>query len=77
MPKYNRNVRTKKYSDTFKSTTIFLSCLGNPSVESLDIHPVKLSIWRRVVNEGKIVIDKRKNVLKKSKKLKESQVYVC
>jgi len=67
-------VRTKKYADAFKSTAVLLSYLDGSSVksvaESLDIHPVKLSIWRRMLSEGKTVIDKRKNVVKKPKKLK-------
>jgi len=77
MPKYNRKVRTKKYSDEFKSTAVLLSYLDGSSVksvaESLDIHPMMLSIWRRMVDEGKIVVDKRKKVVKKPKKLKQSQ----
>ena len=76
MPKYNRNRRTKKYSDEFKSTAVLLSYLDGSSVisvaESLDIHPVMLSIWRRMVVKGNIVVDKRKQVVKKFKNLKES-----
>ena len=57
-------MRTKKYSDEFKSTAFLLSYLDGFSIksvaESLDIHPVMFSIWRQMVDEGKTVLDKRK-----------------
>ena len=77
MPKYNRNMRTKKYSNEFKASAVLMSYLDDCSVksvaESLDIHPVMLSNWRRMADEGKIVIDKRKKVVKKHKKLKTNE----
>lgn len=77
MPKYNRNMRTKKYSDEFKATAVLMSHLDDCSVksvaESLDIHPVMLSNWRRMYDEGKIVVDKRKKIIKKTKKLAENE----
>ena len=77
MPKYNRNMRTNKYSDEFKATAVLLSHLDDCSVksvaESLDIHPVMLSNWRRMYQQGEIVSDKRKKIIKKSKALKESE----
>lgn len=76
MAKYNRYQRTTKYSDEFKSTAVLLSHLDECTVksvaESLDIHPVQLSIWRREYKEGKIVSDKRKKVVKKSAPLEEA-----
>ena len=76
MPKYNRYMRTAKYSDEFKATAVLLSNLDECSVksvaESLDIHPVMLSQWRRMYHEVKIVTDKRKKVVKKPKTMKES-----
>jgi len=73
MPKYNRYMRTTKYSNEFKATAVLLSHLDDCSVksvaESLDIHPVMLSNWRRQYDEGKFVIDKRKKVVKKTKTL--------
>lgn len=76
MPKYNRYMRTTKYSDEFKATAVLLSYLDDCSVksvaESLDIHPVMLSNWRRYYAEGKIVVDKRKKIIKKTKTLSEN-----
>jgi len=76
MPKYNRYMRTTKYSDEFKATAVLLSHLDDCSVksvaESLDIHPVMLSNWRRQYDEGKFVVDKRKKVVKKTKTLSEN-----
>ena len=69
MPKYNRSMRTVKYTDEFKATAVLLSHLDDCSVksvaESLDIHPVMLSNWRRMYHQGKIVTDKRKKIVKK------------
>jgi len=77
MAKYNRYQRTSKYSDEFKATAVLLSHLNDCTVksvaESLDIHPVQLSVWRRQYKEGLIVFDKRKKVVKKTTALKESQ----
>ena len=77
MPKYNRNMRTKKYSNEFKATAVLMSHLDDCSVksvaESLDIHPVMLSNWRRMYDEGKIVVDKRKKIIKKSKTLSDNE----
>lgn len=77
MPKYNRNMRTKKYSDEFKATAVLLSYLDDCSVksvaESLDIHPVMLSNWRRQYHQGDIVTDRRKKVIKKPKILKDNE----
>ncbi len=76
MAKYNRYQRTAKYTDEFKATAVLLSNLDDCSVksvaESLDIHPVMLSNWRRMYHEGKIVTDRRRKVVKKSKALNES-----
>lgn len=76
MPKYNRSMRTVKYTDEFKATAVLLSHLDDCSVksvaESLDIHPVMLSNWRRMYHQRKIVTDKRKKIIKKPKALKES-----
>ena len=76
MPKYNRSMRTKKYSDEFKATAVLLSHLDDCSVksvaESLDIHPVMLSNWRRMYHEGKIMTDKRKKIVKKTNTLNEN-----
>jgi len=76
MPKYNRSMRTKKYTDEFKATAVLLPHLDDCSVksvtESLDIHPVMLSNWRRMYHEGKIMTDKRKKIIKKTKTLNES-----
>ena len=70
-------MRTKKYSDEFKATAVLLSYLDDSSVksvaESLDIHPVMLSNWRRMYHEGKIVTDKRKKLVKKPKALKKGE----
>ena len=77
MPKYNRNMRTKKYTDEFKATAVLLSYLDDCSVksvaESLDIHPVMLSNWRRMYHQGDIVTDKRRKIIKKPKALKENE----
>jgi len=77
MAKYNRYQRTAKYSNEFKASAVLLSYLDGCTVksvaESLDIHPVQLSIWRRQYKEGLIVSDKRKKIIKKSSTLKESQ----
>lgn len=76
MPKYNRYMRTKKYSDEFKATAVLLSLLDDCSVksvaESLDIHPVMLSNWRRLYHQGKIMTDKRRKIVKKPKTLNEN-----
>ena len=68
MAKYNRYQRTAKYSDEFKAGAVLLSHLEGATVksvaESLDIHPVQLSIWRRLYKEGKIVTDRRKKIVK-------------
>jgi transposase len=70
-------MRTKKYSDEFKATAVLMSHLDDCSVksvaESLDIHPVMLSNWRRMYDEGKIKVDKRKKKVKKSKKLSDNE----
>jgi transposase len=77
MARYNRYQRTAKYSDEFKVSAVLLSNLDECTVksvaESLDIHPVQLSIWRRQYREGLLVSDKRKKIIKKSSSLKESQ----
>ena len=77
MPKYTRNQRTAKYSDEFKAKAVLLSHLETCSVksiaESLDIHPVQLSIWRRQYDQGEIMADKRKKIIKQPKNLKQSQ----
>jgi len=77
MPKYNRSMRTTKYSDEFKATAVLLSHLDDCSVksvaESLDIHPVMLSNWRRHYDQGKFVMDKRKKVVRKTKTLAKNK----
>jgi len=77
MAKYNRYQRTTKYSDEFKATAVLLSHLDECTVksvaESLDIHPVQLSIWRRLYKEGEIVTDRRTKVVKKTTAIKESE----
>ena len=77
MPKYHKNMRTKKYSDEFKATAVLLSFLDDCSVksvaESLDIHPVMLSNWRRMYHQGEIMTDKRKKIIKKPKVVRETE----
>ncbi len=76
MARYNRYQRTAKYSDEFKVSAVLLSnldaCTVKSVAESLDIHPVQLSIWRRQYREGLLVADKRKKIIKKNASLKES-----
>jgi transposase len=76
MARYNRFQRTSKYSDEFKVSAVLLSnldaCTVKSVAESLDIHPVQLSIWRRQYREGLLVADKRKRIIKKNASLKES-----
>jgi len=49
MPKYYRNMRTKKYSDEFKATAVLLSLLDDCSVksvaESLDVNSLPPSYF--------------------------------
>ena len=77
MARYDRYQRTAKYSGEFKVSAILLSnldaCTMKSVAESLDIHPVKLSIWRRQYREGLLVADKRKKITKKNASLKESE----
>ena len=81
MPKYKNPRRTWQYSQEFKATAVEMSLLDgvrNKDVaEKLDIHPYMLSRWRKEVNEGKIVVDKRKkqkNIAELKKELKETQL---
>lgn len=77
MGKYNRLNRYIKYPNEFKATAVLLSHLDGNTVKSvansLNIHPVMLSNWRRDFDQGKIVYDKRKRIEKKSKTAKKSQ----
>jgi len=68
MPKYNRNVRTKKYADAFNSTEVLLPYFESSHINTFAEYPSGETL--HMANEGKIVIDKRQNVVKKPKKLK-------
>lgn len=76
MPAYKNQKKTQQYSNEFKVNAVKLSHQKGRSVkgvaESLDIHPFMLSRWRKEYREGKIVADKRKKSLKKTKALSES-----
>jgi transposase len=53
-----------KYSEEFKATAVALSQLEGVAVQDvaaeLDIHPFMLSLWRKQVREGRIVVSKPK-----------------
>ncbi len=57
-----------KYTKEFKAKAVQLSALDwvmiKDAAESLDIHPVTLSRWRKEYREGRIVVDKRQEVVK-------------
>lgn len=67
MAKVNNPRRTWKYSIEFKAKAVQLSFLEGVQIkdvaETLDLHPVILSRWRREYREGKIVVDKRKKLV--------------
>ena len=64
MPKYTKPRKTWKYTDDFKASAVLWSLcpdvLSKDVASALEIHPLMLSRWRKEVNEGKIVVDKRK-----------------
>jgi len=66
MPRYNNPRRTWQYTNEFKAKAVQLSLIEGIQVksvaETLDIHPMMLSRWRKEYREGKIVADKRKKV---------------
>ena len=57
-----------KYTKEFKAKAVQLSALDGVMIkdaaESLDIHPRTLSRWRKEYREGRIVVDKRQEVVK-------------
>ena len=75
MPRYTQPRRTWHYLNEFKVKAVQLSLLEGVQVkevaETLDIHPFMLSRWRKEYREGKIVADKRKNVVNIKKEAKE------
>ena len=75
MPRYTQPRRTWHYLNEFKVKAVQLSLLKGVQVkevaETLDIHPFMLSRWRKEYREGKIVADKRKNVVNIKKEAKE------
>jgi transposase len=67
MPHYNNPRRTWQYTNQFKAKTVQLSLIegiqAKPVAETLDIHPMMLSRWRKEYREEKIVADKPKKVI--------------
>ena len=67
MPRYKQHKKTHRYSIEFKSKAVQLSLMDGVEVQAvartLDIHPFMLSRWRKAYREGKIVPDKRKQVV--------------
>ena len=55
----SRNTTYRKYSESFKATAVRLSLIegiqSKDVAESLDIHPLMLSRWRKWYREGKIM----------------------
>jgi transposase len=64
MPRYNNPRKAWQYTNEFKAKAVQLSLIEGIQVksvaETLDIHPMMLSRWRKEYREGKIVVDKRK-----------------
>ena len=78
MPKYTNPRKTWEYSQTFKAQAVELTHMNDARVkdvaETLGIHPMMLSRWRKEYREGKIVPSnnkKTKYLNKKSKELSE------
>ncbi len=75
MPKYTQPRKTWQYSNEFKVKAVQLSLIEGIQVQevanTLDIHPLMLSRWRKEYREGKIVADKRKKLEAENKKLKQ------
>ena len=73
MPKYTQPRKTWQYSNEFKVKAVQLSLIEGIQVQevanTLDIHPLMLSRWRKEYREGKIVADKRKKLEAENKKL--------
>lgn len=67
MPRASKARRTNRYSNEFKTKAVRLSLMGGVQVQEvaqvLDIHPFKLSRWRKDYREGRIVPDKRQKVV--------------
>ena len=59
--------RTWKHTNEFKVKAVLLSLQEGVQVkevaETLDIHPIMLSRWRKEYREGKMVADNRKKVI--------------
>jgi transposase len=66
MPKYNNPRKTWEYSQDFKAKAVELTLLDGARVkdvaETLDIHPMMLSRWRKEYREGKLQGDNQKRV---------------
>ena len=75
MPKYNNPRKTWEYSQDFKAKAVELSLLEGTQVkavaETLDIHPMMLSRWRKLYREGVIVGSKKNKVVTLLKEKKE------
>ena len=73
MPKYTQPRKTWQYSNEFKVKAVQLSLIEGIQIQevanTLDIHPLMLSRWRKEYREGKIVADKRKKLEAENKKL--------
>ena len=71
MPRYKNPRKTWQYPDEFKAKAVQLSLLDDVQVQEvailLDIHPLMLSRWRKEFREGKIMVDKRKNIISTKK----------
>lgn len=70
MPRYTKPRRTWQYTNEFKVKAVQLSLDDNITsksvAESLDIHPLMLSRWRKEYREGKFVGKKTKTAAVKS-----------
>lgn len=75
MPKYNHPRKTWEYSQDFKAKAVELTLLEGARVkdvaETLDIHPMMLSRWRKLYREGVIVGSKRQKATSIKKKKSE------
>ena len=69
-----------KYTKEFKAKAVQRSALDGVMIkdaaESLDIHPGTLSRWRKEYREGRIVVDKRQEVVKAHLKGRSDSVRV-